>query len=569
MPRYSCSDIANAALSKCSKRAKTLTSFDSQTKQVSIMPKKRKPRPLVMGAETELALSGKISGVPVRPEELLGPLLHATQQFRHLPSAEASGGIFLEFGGRFYGEINGHPEYGTPECRTPRQLAIYDRVGERLAADAAQRVHHDSGGRLELTLTKSNLCPVNPDSVTHGNHESYTCWVSLGAAAEALIPHLVTRLPYAGSGCLSGAPGGMGFELSQRARHLTRITSESTTGERGIFCTRIRYERDRSSMGWKRAHLIGKDSQRAPLGSFLTFGTTALLFWILNHGGQVGKGLALSNAVEALQAVSQNPSLDKTLQLADGRTMTPIEIQLVYREECNEFAKTHELPDWGAEVLERWQSTLAILADNPLDLAGQLDAYTKLWIYHHELDRAQATWTDVRIGLELLKRMRANSHPLLVQALIADNPEILQAQYRSAFDEAKRALAANGDEAYQRLCLAVRMQALDFEYQKLGGLFDELARDGLVDTSIAPDEAVTEAMTQPPADTRAAARGALIREHHGVEGWSAAWDRVIGAKAEQMFLLDDPFSPKARPTPWPVAKAMQVATRIRAAVRHG
>ena len=529
-------------------------------------------RPLVMGAESELALSGKISGKPVRPEHLLDPLLLAAQKYPHLPSAEGSGGIFFQSGGRLYGEINGHPEYATPECRTPRQVAIYDRVGERLVAESAQRVYNESGGRVELTLTKSNLCPVDPDLVTHGNHESYTCWIALSTAADALIPHLVTRLPYAGSGCLSSAEGGMGFELSQRARHLTRVSSESTTSARGIFCTRVRYERDQSSMGWTRAHLIGKDSQRAPLGTYLTFGVTALLFWILNQGGKVGSGLALHNPVESLQTVSQNPSLDEKLQLLDGRTLTPIEIQLAYLDECDVFAQAHELPDWGPDLLQRWRTTLAVLADNPLDLAGQLDTYSKLWMYQHELARAEAAWSDVRIGLQLLKRLRANSPPLLVQSLIADDPRVLMAPHRSAFDDAKRSLSESGQRAYEQLCLAVRMQALDFEYQRLGGLFDDLARDGLVDTSIAADEAVNQAMTAPPPDTRAAARGGLIREYHGVEGWAAAWDQVIGAKGDQVLVLDDPFSPKiqssSRANESRRAKGMQVAARIRAALRQ-
>ena len=116
------------------------------------------------------------------------------------------------------------------------------------------------------------------------------------------------------------------------------------------------------------------------------------------------------------------------------------------------------------------------------------------------------------------------------------------------------------------------MQVLDFEYQKLGGLFDELARDGFVDTTIAPHDAVTQAMTQPPADTRAGVRGTLIREHHGVEGWAAAWDQVIGAKGEQVLLLDDPFSAKvhasSRPGESRFAKAMQAAARIRTALRQ-
>ncbi len=405
---------------------------------------KYKSRPLVMGSETEYALSGRVSGRPVAPEELLGLVLQAACRYRHLPSAEASGGTFFQFGGRLYGEINGHPEYGTPECASAAQVALYDRVGERLLAETIEHVRAQSDGTIELTLTKSNLCPLHPDAVTHGNHESYTCWVPLSKAADALIPHLVTRLPYAGSGCLSGAKPAMGFELSQRAHHLTHVTSDSTTSHRGIFCTRVRYRRDQSSAGWIRAHLIGKDSQRAPLGTYLTFGTTGALFWVLNHGGAVGRGLALRDPVEALRIVSQHPNLDVALSLADGRTMTPIEIQAAYLNQCRDFAASHDPPEWVSPVLACWQQTLETLANNPLDLAGKLDAYTKLWVYQHELDRAGASWTDVRQGLQLLKSIRANFPPLVVQALLANDPHLLPPAQRAAYYAAKQSYCHAG-----------------------------------------------------------------------------------------------------------------------------
>ena len=74
-------------------------------------------------------------------------------------------------------------------------------------------------------------------------------------------------------------------------RHLVHDIGPETTHSRSIFCTRVRKTTDSSSSGWTRCHLIAKDSQRAPLGIYLTFGTTGLLFWILNHGGKVGRGL--------------------------------------------------------------------------------------------------------------------------------------------------------------------------------------------------------------------------------------------------------------------------------------
>ncbi len=530
------------------------------------MSKNRKSRPLVMGSETEYALSGRSSRVAVRPEQLIGLVLQGARRYRHLPGSEDSAGLFLENGGRLYAEINGHPEYATPECRSPQEIAVYDRVGERLLAQVAERVRADSGSKIELTLTKTNLCPLLPDTVTHGNHESYTCWTALDEAADYLIPHLVTRLPYAGSGCLSGAQQGMGFELSQRARHLIRPTGASTTGDRGIFCTRVRYERDQSSTGWTRAHLIGKDSQRAPLGTYLTFGTTGLIFWVLNNGGRVGMGMKLRDPVESLRTVSQDPSLEKPLQLADGRSMTPVEIQRNYLDDCRAFGQHNELPDWAPALLEQWQQTLEVLADNPLDLAGKLDAYTKLWMYHHQLDRAGATWADVRLGMQLLRRLRGTVPAPLIQALIADDAQTLPPAQQSALEAAKQSLGEGGEVTHERLCLAVRMQALDFEYHKLGGLFEEMDRSGLIDTSIAPAEAVSPAMTEPPHDTRASARAALIREHQAQGGWTAGWDRIVGARGGKVIVLDDPFAAQSNAVPDGkdgTLAAGQVAARVR------
>ena len=56
-----------------------------------------------------------------------------------------------------------------------------------------------------------------------------------------------------------------------------------------------------TSRGWIRAHLISKDSQRAPLGIYLTHGVTGLLIEMLNRGVAVGQGLALVDPVATLR----------------------------------------------------------------------------------------------------------------------------------------------------------------------------------------------------------------------------------------------------------------------------
>jgi Pup amidohydrolase len=44
----------------------------------------------------------------------------------------------LTNGARFYVD-HAHPEYATPECSNARDLVIWDRAGERILADAAER----------------------------------------------------------------------------------------------------------------------------------------------------------------------------------------------------------------------------------------------------------------------------------------------------------------------------------------------------------------------------------------------------------------------------------------------
>ena len=66
---------------------------------------------------------------------------------------------------------------------------------------------------------------------------------------------------------------------------------------------------------WTRIHLIGKDSQRAPLGIYLTHGVTGLLFLLLNEGKSLGAGLDVEDPVQALRAVSSDPWLRTRVRL--------------------------------------------------------------------------------------------------------------------------------------------------------------------------------------------------------------------------------------------------------------
>jgi hypothetical protein len=502
-----------------------------------------KPLPFLMGSETEYAVSGHDDDGDVTPDKVHGLLLEQVQ-YGHDWVADGGGrdGVYLGNGSRLYLDYDDHPEYATPECFTPAQVACFDRAGDRLLREAQERLRGQRPG-LSTTVLKTNLDPVSPDEVTWGTHESYTCWVPAEQAAKVLIPHLVTRVLYAGAGCLSAHPQAPGFELSQRARHLVRAVGGETTRDRAIFCTRTRYARDSSGQGWTRLHLISRDSQRAPFGTYLAFGTTGPIVLLLNARREVGRGLALADPVPALRAVSCDPwQKGVRLRLADGRQLTALEVQELYLADCERATQKGELPDWASAVIRHWKETLAALAKDPLLLADRLDAYCKLRVYQQALGRAGYTWEDLRQALGILTVLRGLYPAAVVRALLAGSPEALTGDERVQYREAEAGTGASRTAERERLRLAARMLALDVCYHELGGLYDRLAEAGQVRNVVLEEAEVEQATRQPPPGGRAAVRAAHIRSCCGW-GWIGDWGYLHHPATEELVDFRDPFAP--------------------------
>jgi hypothetical protein len=499
-------------------------------------------RPFLMGSETEYAVSGRNGRTPLSPEFVHGLLYDAVRQERRcLADAIGGRGLYLENGARFYLDHGAHPEYATPECFTPTQVASYDKAGERLLELAWTRVlenRHD----LEITILKNNLNSLAPDDITWGNHESYTCWVAPELAAPALIPHVVSRIIYAGAGCLSAYAGGEGFELSQRARHLVKVIGNATTADRAVFCTRVRKASDRSlSGGWSRVHLIGKDSHRAPFGTYLTFGTTGLLMLLVNANRTVGQGLALEDPLQALRTISCDPWLRTPVRLADGRRFTALEVQESYLADCEREIQTGSFPLWARDVIRHWRETLADLARDPFRLARRLDPYYKLFVYDHELRRAGCTWAGLRQALQDLATVRTHYTADVIQAVLQEKPADLSVEGRGQYERAITALALHRPGVLDRLRLAVRLHVFDLHYHELGGLYDQLAAAGQVEgVVIGPDDVDLATRIAPPGG-RAAVRGECVRSlQEG--GWVCEWRYLYHGARREFVDLRNPFT---------------------------
>jgi hypothetical protein len=506
-------------------------------------------KPFLMGAETEFAVSGRSLGSPINASVLFRRLAselrkgHAT-----VTDVVTSDGFYLDNGGRLYLDYGEHPEYATPECHTPAEVALYDKAGERLLANA-KRTLQAQDASLQVTILKNNLNACYPDDITWGTHESYTSWVGPHDAAGAVLPHLATRIIYAGSGCLSATPMGKGFELSQRARHMHRPVGSDTTSDRPLFCMRVRKASDSSGEGWTRAHLISKDSQRSPFGVYLTYGVTGLLFVLLNEGIPVGRGMALEDPIRAMRQVSCDPWLKQTVGLADGRSMTALDIQQCYLAECTSAVENGDFPDWTREVVRHWGETLATLAKDPLRMASKLDPYYKLLVIDHALKRADQTWEGLQEALRDLAEIRSEGSLAIQGALLTDDAAHLDgedcARYSAIYKKHRLYRPAN----LERLRLAIRLQQFDLAYHEVGGMHDELTASGHLQPVVLTDEDVGRATHEPPAGGRAASRGEQI-EKSREPGWVCEWRYLFNTESGAFIDLRDPFSGRGSAATW-------------------
>ena len=89
-----------------------------------------------------------------------------------------------------------------------------------------------------------------------------------------------------------------------------------TTLKRPIINTRDEPHADADK--YRRLHVIIGDANLAELSTYLKVGTTALVLAMI-EARALTAGLALEEPVQALQAVSHDPSLTHQVRLRDGR----------------------------------------------------------------------------------------------------------------------------------------------------------------------------------------------------------------------------------------------------------
>ena len=345
----------------------------------------------IYGIETEYGIIFTPEGRKTLPVEKAIRFL-----FEKLITTEHFLNVFLENGARFYQDTGCHPEYATPECSSPRQVAIYDQAGERILEDLQN--YAEEKIREERTPGKLPIFKNNTDFVgnSYGCHENYLVDrdVDFYYLAEQLIPFLVTRQIFTGAGKVFQTQDGVHYCVSQRAQHIYQKISGTTTNDRSIINTRDEPHADREK--YRRLHVIVGDSNMSEVTNFLKVGTCSIVLQMIEDNF-INKDFTLRNPVKAIKDITYDVTCKRRLRLDNGREYSPIDIQREYCELAQKYSEQYPVDDEHKEIVAKWQYVLDCLADDPRKLDREVDWVIKRRMIEAYIDKTGCSWNDPKV----------------------------------------------------------------------------------------------------------------------------------------------------------------------------
>ncbi len=390
------------------------------------------------------------------------------QEFIDAEEDAGMANVILPNGARLYVD-HAHPEYSSPEVTNPLDAVRWDKAGELVMLEATRRLPNMPGVNAPINLYKNN---TDNKGASYGAHENYLCRrdTPFASLVRHLVPFFVTRQVICGAGRVGLGQDGRtsGFQISQRADFFEVEVGLETTLKRPIVNTRDEPHADADR--YRRLHVIIGDANMSEISTYLKVGTTAIVLAMI-EANFLADDLAVGQPIRELHDISHDPSLQHVIALADGRSITALDLQGEYLDRARKFVDDRmgqDVDEQTRDVLDRWESLLTRLADDPMQTARELDWVAKLRLLEGYRDRDGLDWDNSRLQL-------------------------------------------------------VDLQYADVRPEK--GLYNRLVSRGAIETLLDPDAART-AVGTPPEDTRAYFRGECIRRY-GPSVAAASWDSVI------------------------------------------
>jgi proteasome accessory factor PafA2 len=373
--------------------------------------------------------------------------------------------VILPNGSRYYVD-HAHPEYSSPECSSAVDAVVWDKAGERILERSVEAARTIVPHEQPVLVYKNNS---DGKGNSYGCHENYLVdrQTPFPQLVKHLIPFFVTRQVFTGAGKVGGENGNeeAGFQISQRADFFEVEVGLETTFKRPIINTRDEPHADPEL--YRRLHVIVGDANMSEVSTLLKLGTTSLVLQMIEDDF-IADDFSLRDPLMGLRAVSHDPLCRQTVELADGRKLTAVELQWEFLRLARKYAEENALPEAGEAVLDRWEGVLERLEADPLSLQHELDWAAKLVMLEAYRERDGLGW----------------EHPKL---------RLIDLQYH--------------------------------DVRRSKSLYWKLADAGKM-TRVVSDEAIERAVDHPPEDTRAYFRGECLRRFSPAIV-AASWDALI------------------------------------------
>jgi proteasome accessory factor A len=309
----------------------------------------------------------------------------------------------LTNGARLYVD-HAHPEYSSPECRTPLEATLYDVAGEEIMRRALGIANDALEAHQAITLYKNNS---DGKGNSYGTHENYLVRRDLEFAhlIRAMVPHFVSRQIVVGAGkvgaeteaALEKSPP---FQLSSRAEFFEEVVGLETTLKRPIINTRDEPHSDAER--FRRLHVIIGDANMSQTATFVKLGSSALLLAALEELGPDEFPSMPRSPVHAVRAFAIDLTLKEAVVCDDERSRSAWDFQdelwnvanaYVERTGGSAVADESEV----VSILLQWRELLdGVRYDRPA-VADRIDWVAKLRVVEGYQERYHLTPHDAKL----------------------------------------------------------------------------------------------------------------------------------------------------------------------------
>lgn len=356
----------------------------------------------------------------------------------------------LTNGARLYVD-HAHPEYSSPECRTPLEATLYDQAGEVLMLRAQSIANRSLPPEQEIVLYKNNS---DGKGNSYGTHENYLLERDLDfqAVIQTMVTHFVSRCIVVGAGKVgtettNAVPPNAVFQISARAEFFEEVVGIETTLKRPIINTRDEPHADPER--FRRLHVINADASMSPIATFIKLGSTALLLAALEEWGSSVFPNPPERPVNAIRTFAGDPTLHATVEDVEGRSVSAWDYQdrlwqlaqkFIEASDADCVAPASEL----AFLMTQWREVIDGVRDNPAAVADRCDWVAKkrmidgyrerygLAAYDARLRTIDLQYHDLRPHRSLSQRagLRRTHEASEIEMAIYEAPRTTRAYFR-------------------------------------------------------------------------------------------------------------------------------------------